>query len=141
MRRRQEEEQATQYASAGAMCHRVGWKKCQRISGWFPDDGTMWRVHQGSKGHWHVMTGNGEYLKRRDGTMARWTRPDRAMVRALDEWFKERARPYRVYINGKFTDSVTTERAAWDVIGRQPFGSGHEVRDADGNIRPEFIPL
>lgn len=55
---------------------------------------------------------------------------------------KEARRPvtHRVYINGRRRATVYSEEAAWDVIGQYPLGALYEVRDADDNIRPEFVP-
>ena len=48
---------------------------------------------------------------------------------------------YNVYINSRFKAGPVTEEEAWDVIGRQPFGSGHLVYEAEtGEIAEQFIP-
>ncbi|QHJ80664.1 MAG: hypothetical protein [Caudoviricetes sp.] len=48
---------------------------------------------------------------------------------------------YDVYINCHLKATSVTEQEAWDVIGKQPFGSGHIVRLAGTNkIAVQFIP-
>jgi len=48
---------------------------------------------------------------------------------------------YKVHINGRLEEIVYTEDAAWNVIGKQSFGSLHKVTDGNDNVREEFIPF
>lgn len=48
---------------------------------------------------------------------------------------------YNVYLNWKFVGSVDTEEEAWDLIEEGSWGDIVEVRDDNGKIREEFIPL
>lgn len=48
---------------------------------------------------------------------------------------------YNVYINCRFKAGPVTEDEAWEVIGKQPFGSGHLVYEAGtGEIAEQFVP-
>lgn len=48
---------------------------------------------------------------------------------------------YDVYINCHLKATGVTEQEAWDVIGRQPFGSGHLVYLTGTNeIAEQFVP-
>lgn len=61
--------------------------------------------------------------------------------RTLEEFLKEkREHTYKVHINGRYKNTVFSEKDAWALIGKQTFGSGYEVYDAADCIRPEFIP-
>lgn len=48
---------------------------------------------------------------------------------------------YKVFINLQLKKIVYSEKAAWKIIGKSPFGSGHVVLDENDNIREEFIPF
>ena len=49
---------------------------------------------------------------------------------------------YDVYINTRLKATSVTEEEAWNVIGRQPFGSGHIVCLAGTNeIAEQFVPF
>lgn len=48
---------------------------------------------------------------------------------------------FAVFISGKLVVTVNTAKAAWKVIGRQPFYVTWQVHDEHGNVRPEFIPF
>lgn len=52
-----------------------------------------------------------------------------------------RMKNYNVYINLELAGSVETEDEAWSIIGKAAFGSLYEVRDIDGRVREEFIPI
>lgn len=71
-------------------------------------------------------------------------------IQSRDDWMEEilgrsltgeerREHTYKVYINSRYHSTVFSYDAAWDVIEQQGPGSCHEVRDADGQVRPEFI--
>lgn len=47
---------------------------------------------------------------------------------------------YKVVINCRDTHYACTIDEAWEIIGRQPFGSGHMVYDKKGNMPYEFVP-
>ena len=62
----------------------------------------------------------------------------------MDSNSKQAVKPQRevyvVEINLEIVGKVYSEKEAWDLIGKAPFGSSHVVRDGDGNVREEFIP-
>lgn len=48
---------------------------------------------------------------------------------------------YDVYINYRLKATGVTEEEAWDVIGEQPFGSGHIVYlTGTDEVAVQFIP-
>lgn len=48
---------------------------------------------------------------------------------------------YRVTINCHKVYEVATEKEAWDVIGRQRFGSGYMVDSPTGLPTDDFVPF
>lgn len=56
------------------------------------------------------------------------------------EKVRRREFTYRILINSNRKATVYSEAEAWAFINSQPMGCCYEVHDADGIVRPEFIP-
>lgn len=52
-----------------------------------------------------------------------------------DDWV------YEVIINCNKTYYAQSEDEAWDIIGKQRFGSCHIVYDRNGHVAVDFIPF
>lgn len=48
---------------------------------------------------------------------------------------------HHVYINSRLVGTVTDPDAAWDLVGKAPFGSCYEIRGDDGFCFEDTIPF
>ena len=68
---------------------------------------------------------------------------DREAIAMIEKRLEELglAPAYIVTVNGRHEYEADTEKEVWDIVGRHPMGSLHEVRSPKGLPVDQFIPF